>query len=148
MLLDFNGADQSGTPLTDGRYIWTVRAEDVVGNAMEPMMRSVTIDRSAPKIGALRVGPAPFVPHRDRFERIRFHLSEAAKTAVSLMRSGHVIRHLGPVRQARRAVFHWRGTNDAGRPAKSGNYRVVVYAMDNAGNPTTVRGRTIKLRRR
>ena len=128
--------------LPDGTYTFKVRQTDAAGNTSAPAISTYRLDRVAPRISSLRIGPNPFNPKKAR-ARIRFYVDEAATVTIEIKRNGAVVKKLrkAVLGSAGRVTRYWDGRNSRQRLVKAGRYQVVIAAVDLAGNKAVKEGR-------
>jgi subtilisin-like proprotein convertase family protein len=122
------------------------------GGAQEP--EPTTPDRTAPGIGAVTLKPAKFAVTRGKARRarggttIRYSLSEAASVTLQVERRvGRRWRRAASLKQSGRPGVNRKAfSGRVGRKAlRRGTYRLVVVAVDAAGNRATAKPRRFQI---
>jgi hypothetical protein len=137
--VSWDGTDDDGRPVPDGRYKLRITLRDQGRTVIYPT--SVLKDTKPPKPKVLSIGPSKaygpeLLPEPDGAPaRVRFGPA-LDKAAITVFRTGP-----GAVRVVRTAsldpgttTWEWDGTNDAGRRVGPGTYLVVPQWRDAAGN--------------
>jgi hypothetical protein len=114
---------------------------------MAPLSGAVTIDRTAPTLDA-RVKPRRLSP-RHRSAKIIVVATERSTVKVKIKRRSRLVKRFSRVVIAADEVarFAWRARTSSGDRVAPGRYRVVIMALDRAGNATR-RSATIRVIRR
>jgi flagellar hook assembly protein FlgD len=145
---EWNGRDQSGEPLADGRYVYVLSASNGTGTARNAEV-GVRVDNGAPPVQNVHASPSLVSPNGDGVgdsTRVLFTVSEWCRARVSLFdATGALVRRISAWAAAPAGVnaVKWDGTIVVGGdrvPAPGGAYRVRVEAMDAAGNTGTGAG--------
>jgi len=145
---EWNGRDDGGEPLPDGRYTYVMSAENESGAARNAEV-GVRIDTGAPPLHDVRCSPLLVSPNGDGVadrSRILFTVAETCEARVSLFdSSGALVRRVRDWARAPRGVnaVWWDGkvvVDGARVAAPDGSYRVRVEARDSAGNAGTAAG--------
>jgi len=114
-------------------------------------------DRTPPSIGRVRLKPARFAVARGtarashRGTRIRYSLSEAARVTMRIQRrSGRRWVRVGALKQAGRAGTNRKSFSGRVRrkALRRGKYRLVVTAVDAAGNRATAKRKRFRIVKR
>ncbi len=132
----WDGRDQTGRGVADGRYVAQVTGQDPAGNVTTKRI-ALVVDRTA---GLLRWSPGRFTPKSGATATASFTLTRTATTTL-LVRgpSGKSVRTAwsGRVLRAGRVVWTWDGRDGARHAVAPGNY-VAVLAFTTALGTTTI----------
>ena len=134
----WNGTNDSGQRVPDGRYTVSLGAADDGGNATVRSFQ-VTVDTAGPVI-ATTARPGSFSPDGDGIaDRTSLALtsSEAATGVAQILKGTAVIRSW-PVTSRTTWSASWDGRSTRGVPVADGSYRYRVTVKDAAGNRTVV----------
>jgi hypothetical protein len=143
---DANGVYQFDVAsLTQGSHRLMVRAKDTGGAFFDSPVRVVTVDTSVPSAALRSLAPTPL--HLAGAERMRavYRVSEAAqlKAKIENASTGRTVRTFA-VRNTRSAglvEYFWNGKNELRQDVRPGTYRLLLTAMDAAGNQSIERVR-------
>jgi hypothetical protein len=130
------------TGTTDGRYLFHTVATDNAGNVEStPTSPDVTVNLDTHK-PVLRAAtgrtPVSFDHSRLRRLALRFRVNETVSATFTITSHGVPVRSFSARKSSSGIVERrWRGRNDRGERVQPGRYRVVVVAVDAAGNRTT-----------
>ena len=145
-MLSWDGRDDRGTPVKDGRYTVAIVARDVAGNESRPA--TAEVDVYAALAGLSRDAARFFPQDGDRLaRRVRAGWTLVSPAAVSIEvvdANGRVVRH-GPDARAYpagTATWTWNGRNDAGAFVPRGAYRIEVRATN--GTQQAVQHATVR----
>jgi hypothetical protein len=133
----WNGVTADGTPVDEALYDWQLTVMDKAGNTNAPLQKRVMVDRTAPVVKDLEIGPNPFFPKRDHRARVRFALTEPGRVKVRIRRLGKRDRVLNvsvSLSTPGRVRVAWDGKDEMGRPVAPGRYMVIIKAVDRAKN--------------
>ena len=128
---EWDGRDDAGAVVPDGRYQLRVRLEREHRTILMP--NPVVVDTRAPRIRILGTNKPAFSPDgdgHDDFVNVRYRTNEAARAI--LLVDGTVAAE-APRRRIGRAAFRWDGRVQ-GRPLPAGTYQLALWARDRAGN--------------
>jgi hypothetical protein len=146
----WQGANSEGTPMADAVYHWRLNVMDKAGNFSKPVAKRVVVDRTAPVVRALEIGPNPFYPKTDRRARVKVELTEGGMAKIRIRRRGRLDRVLNvTVRldSAGMVRVTWDGKDEMGRPVAPGRYMVIIKAVDRAKNTIWNRSGRIRVLR-
>jgi flagellar hook assembly protein FlgD/outer membrane protein OmpA-like peptidoglycan-associated protein len=140
----WNGADDEGRTVPDGRYRGDITVTYRNGNVEEAQTDFFIVDTVPPEIDAM-VSTDLFSPDGDgRLDTVRINQSstdEALWEARIEDRQGRVLRSYfwkGEV-----SDVAWDGTDESGNPVTDGDYTYLITASDEAGNSTEWRSPAI-----
>jgi hypothetical protein len=148
LVFRWNGRDDAGTVVPEGRYRLRVHLADERRTIVIP--NRVRVDTTPPAIELVSFAPREFSPDgdgRNDAAQIAFRSSEWARPVVLV---DDELAGRGRWRAGGRSELAWPGTK-AGKPLSPGLYAVALQARDRAGNvsepttPTVVTVRYIEL---
>lgn len=127
--------------LQDGDWAVQIRAIDQAGNTSPVTQWVFHLDRAHPLLGDPVLSATSFTPPVERLH-VRFGLGKAATLSFSVLAQGKaapIFTHtLGPQEPGPQDLM-WDGRLSAKHLVPGGTYRVVVDAVDRAGNRTEIR---------
>jgi flagellar hook assembly protein FlgD len=137
----WDGCDDAGQRVPDGVYTASFGATSANGTG-RPASVAVRVDTVSPVVTGLSVTPGVISPNGDRVAdsaRVAFGVSEPCRVSLTVLdASGAVVRRVAAVAVAAGARhLTWDGKVSSGSTlaaAADGAYRVVVRAVDAAGN--------------
>jgi len=124
----------------DGRYGYTIFAEDKAGNLSNPASGEVEIDTTPPKVLAFDISNKKFSPNGDgRKDTTEFSLGtdEPSNSTVLIIGGDGIIRKLTNDLQLTTDNFTWDGTSDIGLRTLDGYFKVKVVTEDRVANAAT-----------
>jgi hypothetical protein len=129
--LEWDGRDDGGAQVADGRYRLKIRLQGQHRTIILP--NPVFVDTEAPRVRLVGVGPQVFSPDDDgRRDRVHVSYSASEPARGTLLVDGAVAR-TGKLRGEGRASMRWDGTV-LGRAAGPGLYALTLRVEDRAGN--------------
>lgn len=129
--LEWDGRDDTGAQVADGRYRLRMRLEDQHRTIVLP--NPVFVDTQVPRVHVVGVGPQVFSPDDDG-RRDRVHVSySASEPARGTLLVGGAAARTGKLRAEGRASMRWDGTV-LGRAVGPGLYALALRVEDRAGN--------------
>lgn len=129
--LEWDGRDDSGAQVADGRYRLRMRLEDQHRTIVLP--NPVFVDTQVPRVRVVGVGPQVFSPDDDgRRDRVHVSYSASEPARGTLLVDGAAAR-TGKLRAEGRASMRWDGTV-LGRAVGPGLYALALRVEDRAGN--------------
>ncbi len=145
--VSWDGKDEEGNPVPDGRYVYILASEDAAGNKAEYRIDGIAADTRAVQV-FLTSNRAGFSPNGDgRYDDIRFspivNLREGVESwSLALTDSSGTARRTfsGTAIAALPREIPWDGKDDRGAPAPQGAYTAVftvVYAKGDAPQART-----------
>lgn len=129
----WDGRDDGGAVVSDGRYVATVSARDAAGNASPPLEKRLAVHTALAGVATSLPAIWPADPNGSapRAAEVSFTLGAAATVSVAILdAAGRTVATVAP-RAPRDAGFHavgWDGTGADGRPVAPGAYRASVVA--------------------
>ncbi len=133
----WNGEDDAGNVVPDGRYALVAEARDAAGNYRRAAAEGIVVDTVAPAIELAAPAPA-FSPNGDgRLDTLAIAQKTAGDDAwegAVVAADNSVVRTWTWKGPAQNIV--WNGRNAAGAAAPDGTYRYVAKSTDAAGNRT------------
>jgi hypothetical protein len=131
LTLEWDGRDDAGAQVADGRYRLRMRLEDQHRTIILP--NPVFVDTQAPRVQLAGVGPQVFSPDDDgRRDRVDVSYSASEPARGTLLVDGAAAR-TGKLRAEGRASMRWDGTV-LGRAVGPGLYALALRVEDRAGN--------------
>jgi len=131
----WDGKDESGDVVPDGRYACVIEAQDTQGARAEPVTLSAVVDTRRPILSALGVG---------RQGRIRWRQSEAGRVRLRIQDSqGRIMKAWLLTLPAGRQSQTWDGRDLRGAAVPPGAYYVSISMRDDALNPSRRLWRTV-----
>jgi flagellar hook assembly protein FlgD len=131
LTLEWDGRDDAGAQVADGRYRLRMRLEDQHRTIILP--NPVFVDTQAPRVQVAGVGPQVFSPDDDgRRDRVDVSYSASEPARGTLLIDGAAAR-TGKLRAEGRASMRWDGTV-LGRAVGPGFYALALRVEDRAGN--------------
>jgi flagellar hook assembly protein FlgD len=139
---EFDGRRLDGRYLPSGRYtIHVDTSKALSGSTIHGhSMRTVTIDRTKPRVSSVSASPATVYPVRDGYKdstKLRGRLSERVASAKVQVfnRAGKRVRTIGLGRRSAGPVAAtWDGRRPNGKLVPAGSYRFRYVTQDVAGN--------------
>jgi hypothetical protein len=129
--LEWDGRDDRGARVPDGRYRLRIRLEDQHRTIILP--NPVFVDTESPRVRLVGMGPQVFSPDDDgRRDRVHISYSASEPARGTLIVDGAPAR-TGKLRGEGRAGMRWDGTV-LGRAVGPGLYALALRAEDRAGN--------------
>lgn len=143
----WNGKDDGGSRVADGRYTVRVYVKDRAGNVAHPYpcSLSVWVDTVKPTFASVWASPSPFSPNHDgrrETTAIRVTLSEAGYVNASISGQGHTRSWTTLYRPTGTSGIVWNGHDQSGVRVDDGAYVATVRYRDLAGNEAVVPART------
>jgi flagellar hook assembly protein FlgD len=139
---DWDGRDDAGTLLPNGRYTYRANGRDRAGN-LRIVDRSVLIDDT---IKGHAWSSTSFDPRDGKTTRVRVDLRRKASVTVSIYLGTTLVRRPWAAK-ALAAGAHgwtWNGKTAAGAFVKPGTYRMVVTAKSQFGSTSWTRSVTVQ----
>jgi hypothetical protein len=131
LTLEWDGRDDAGGRVADGRYRLRMRLEDQHRTIILP--NPIFVDTQAPRVVVVGVGPQVFSPDDDgRRDRIDVSYSASEPARGTLLVDGAAAR-TGKLRAEGRASMRWDGAV-LGRAVGPGLYALALRVEDRAGN--------------
>ena len=131
LTLEWDGRDDAGAQVADGRYRLRMRLEDQHRTIILP--NPVFVDTQAPRVQVVGVGPQVFSPDEDgRRDRVVVSYSASEPARGTLLVDGAAAR-TGKLRTEGRASMRWDGTV-LGQAVGPGFYALALRVEDRAGN--------------
>ncbi len=122
--------------LTNGTWTILVRAVNQAGVVSAPLIRTVTIDRTAPRIDGL-TATSRRITVESGPTHLRFYLSATAISTLEVYRAGSATPSaelaLGSLAPGLQDVA-WSGAGASGKYLPSGDYTLVLRTVDGLGN--------------
>jgi len=133
----WNGKDDAGNVVADGRYTLIAEARDLAGNYKKATVDGIMVDTAAPVI-ELSAPATAFSPNGDGRKDMLTIVQKAdgddTWEGSIIAADGTVVRNWSWKGQVKNAV--WDGKNTAGALSPDGIYRYVAKSTDAAGNRT------------
>ena len=129
----WDGRDDAGAVVPDGRYLASVTARDAAGNAAPPLQKRIAVHTALAGVAVSLPAIWPADPNgtAPRATEVSFTLATAATVSVAILdAAGRTVATIAP-RAPRAAGFHavaWDGTGADGSPVAPGTYRASVVA--------------------
>ena len=136
--LEWDGTDDRGAPVPDGRYVVRLRARSQVGAKKWNKSRAIVVDRAAPPLGTLTVASAVLAGPGDGQCRIAATaLDKGTMTIQAFAQDGKLPDgRFGPTNVAagETSLWNWNGLRADGTPAPAGLYTIRASLSDPPGN--------------
>jgi spore germination protein YaaH/flagellar hook assembly protein FlgD len=137
----WNGRDQAGNTVADGRYTLRVGGSDRAGNPTVSQM-TVRVDRT---IRSVTWSRSSFVPKAGQTDRLTFVLRRPANVAVSIYQGSTLVRRIWAKSLGTGTYgWTWNGRTSSGALVKPGTYKAVVEATSWIGWSVFTRSVTVK----
>jgi len=124
----------------DGKYGYTIFAEDKAGNLSNTASGEVEIDTTPPKVLAFDISNKKFSPNGDgRKDATRFSLEtdEPSSSTILVVGGSGIIRKIPGRGLLSSGSFSWDGLADSGVKAADGYFKVKVVTEDRVANSDT-----------
>jgi FlgD Ig-like domain len=138
----WDGRDDDGTVVAEASYRPRVRLREHGREIVMP--NPIRVDTTAPRLTLLSAAPLRISPDRDGRRdhvRLRYRLSERARAQLFVDGRRHTVTRFRPLE----GKIDWNGRVH-GRAVAPGRYRLVLAAVDPAGNRVNAPGRTSLVR--
>ncbi len=137
--LDWDGRDQAGKIVPDGRYVVTLRARS--GRKQYNSSRAVELDATGPALGPVTATSAVLAPRGEGQCRVAATAIDRGTLALEAARAPGteppVARNDTPsVTAGQSVLWNWDGKKADGRPATPGLYVVTATLVDRAKSTT------------
>lgn len=134
----WDGKNEDGNPLPDGKYEYYLKAVDKAGNKFETLLTDIVIDTKSPVVKAT-AGDNYFSPNKDGIKDNIELIQEVSKqgdwAGEILNEKGELVKNFEwkgiPVKN-----FKWDGKDNQGKVLPDGKYVYRLKGVDNAGNKT------------
>jgi FlgD Ig-like domain len=142
--VQWDGRDDSGGIVPDGRYRLRIHLEDAERTIVVP--KEIRVDTEPPTLELVRVAPLAFSPDGDgRADKVRIVYRTSEDAAPVIVVDGRIGAETRMKRKGERAVA-WNGRVDGGLVGV-GRHTLFLRVRDEAGNVTqTARGLAVDLR--
>jgi len=132
-LVRWDGKDQQGNTVSDGRYTLQITARSLQGGSYRSMAQAgIIVESSVPQVNKLSIAPDPLMIG-DTTANIRYSLSEDAEVTVVIAdREGHIVRTViqDEMQYSGSNFASWDGKDTEGRYISEGEYTVRINAVD------------------
>jgi len=140
----WDGKNEAGNVVSDGRYTYKINAVDQLGIPAEQKEGTVVVDTVPPVVFSLAASPDRFSPNGDGEKdtaRIYYSLSDNlsgyVNVTIKIYDSGNVLKKTlvdGVSKPQGTNSDVWDGKNEAGVVVSDGAYTYRIDAVDQAGN--------------
>ncbi|HEX3032253.1 MAG TPA: FlgD immunoglobulin-like domain containing protein, partial [Bacillota bacterium] len=137
----WDGKASNGVLLGDGTYTCQIEAVSTTVSTFKSVFKAVTVvENGPPQVSQLTVSPSPFKLGSGSLIG-RYTLSEDATVSIDVYSQNNnsiPVKSLmtNLARKAGSNSFSWDGKVSDTQYLEEGNYRVVITAVDNSGNPS------------
>ncbi len=148
-VISFNGKDENGRRLKDGRYILKFRVNYESGNHPEEYFKYIVIDTTPPKI-SLSMSSNAFSPNGDGIKDT-VSISQKIEAGEGDVFEAKIVNSVGATFKTFNfgtnppSVVVWDGMGDNNKSPVEGMYTYIIVGKDKVGNSTTATIGPIKL---